>query len=67
MGRKKYQTVTDANDATAKRQEILLCMTMVFSGKFFLSVNLMEKKILSVTWAEKHILGELYALKNMFL
>ena len=36
---------------------------MVFWGKIFLSINLIEKKILSLKWAEKNILLALCALK----
>ena len=40
---------------------------MVFWGKHFLSANLIEKQNLFVKWAEKNILLELCAFKNIVL
>ena len=40
---------------------------MLFWKKLFLSANLMEKKILSLSWTDKYILKALYALKIVFL
>ena len=38
---------------------------MVFWRTFLLSANLMEKKILSLTWAGKNLLKALYAYKKL--